>query len=127
MGAKPPDGLRILVVDDEHRIGTTMRILLHQHQVHTALSGAEAMAALEKQSFDVILCDLLLPDMWGKDLATRAPELEERMVFMTGGAMTDEMADFLAALPAERRLMKPFSSADLQAILRQVRPLDETA
>ena len=115
--------LRVLVVDDEPLIGTTLRILLDEHEVSIATSGRRAQELLaEDRGFDVILCDLMLDDVSGMELARwldeEDPDLAARMVFMTGGAFTEPAREFLARIPRSRQLEKPFSSDQIHALLR---------
>jgi len=88
-------------------------------------SGREGQALLEKDpAFDVILCDLMMPEMTGMDLhawlATRDPALARRVVFMSGGAFTPRAADYVASV-GNLQLEKPFDPAALrQAVSRLV-------
>jgi CheY-like chemotaxis protein len=115
---------RILVVDDEPRMGKAMaRLLGHRYQVTLAASAEQALAVLDADgNFDGIVCDLMMPEMSGMEmyehLRPRRPTLAERMVFMTGGAYTDEAQEFLARFP-HRRLDKPFRPEDLDRALEQ--------
>ncbi|MEA3416031.1 MAG: sigma-54 dependent transcriptional regulator [Thermodesulfobacteriota bacterium] len=61
---------KILVVDDEqHMLKLFQKILTRQgHEVRTAVSGTEAIALLEKNDFDLIFSDLVMPDLGGMDL-----------------------------------------------------------
>jgi lactam utilization protein B/CheY-like chemotaxis protein len=116
---------RVLVVDDEVPIANTMRELLgSDHDVTAVTSGRDALLALANRSdFDVVFCDLMMPAMSGIDLFHRIraayPGLEQRVVFMTGGAFTARAAEFLASIE-NRRVEKPFS---LKAIERMVREM----
>ncbi len=109
----------ILVVDDEPIIARVIqRILAPRHQVAIAAHAQDALARLEAgERFDVILCDLMMPEMTGMDLhevlAQRAPDQAERMVFMTGGAFTTRALQFLDEV-ARRRLEKPFDAEQLE-------------
>jgi CheY-like chemotaxis protein len=113
---------RILLVDDEEVIlKATKRLLGGMHDVVTLNSAEAARAILEHDhAFDVILCDLMMPEMTGMDLhqwlAERHPALAEQMVFVTGGAFTPRAAQYLAALP-NLKLEKPIEGAALKALV----------
>ena len=114
---------RILVVDDEPIICFTIERLLSAEYDVTAVTSA--LAALDKihegERYDVILCDLMMPEMDGIDLygAIRredAPQAE-RIVFVTGGAFTPRGQAFLASVP-NARVEKPF---DVESLLKLIR------
>jgi CheY-like chemotaxis protein len=115
---------RILVVDDDARVARTVERLLEGHDVVVATSGREAIDVLRsKAPFDVVLCDLMMPDVGGEGvyraLKEMSPGAEQRVVFMSGGAFTPGATQFLAEVP-NRCLEKPFQ---MDALLRAV---DET-
>jgi CheY-like chemotaxis protein len=116
---------RVLVVDDEPRMGKAMeRLLAHRYAVTVVSSAREALAAVAAgPAFGAILCDLMMPEMTGMDLheaiARTDPGLASRMVFMTGGAYTDRAQEFLDRMP-DRRLDKPFRPDDLERVLAGV-------
>jgi CheY-like chemotaxis protein len=116
---------RVLVVDDEPRMGRAMeRLLAHRYAVTVVSSAREALAAVAAgPPFAAILCDLMMPEMTGMDLheaiAATDPALASRMVFMTGGAYTARAQAFLEGMPA-RRLDKPFRPDDLERVLAGV-------
>ncbi len=116
---------RILVVDDEALVGRAVsRILSTQHDVVVRTS---ARAALEDVTgapgFDLLLCDLMMPDMTGMELyeqlRSAAPVLADRTVFLTGGAFTAGAREFLARVP-NARLEKPFEPDQLRALVARV-------
>ncbi len=115
--------MRLLVIDDEPRIGLTLQLLLDEHQVSVATSGLEAREEIERASFDAVLCDLALDDVDGTELAAwiseRRPELEGRVIMMTGGALTPQGRALMRALPPERKLDKPFTAAQLREALER--------
>ena len=115
---------RILVVDDEELVlRSVRRILSQEHDVLAMVSAEEALAVCAGgEKFDLILCDLMMPDMTGMDfhreLSLIAPEQAERMIFVTGGAFTEKARAFLSETPKEH-LEKPFYSANLRAIVQR--------
>jgi PAS domain S-box-containing protein len=125
-GARPaPQGGsrgRILVVDDEIFVGKALeRLLGKQCEVVAVLRAQEALARLSAaEHFDVILCDLMMPEMTGMDFFERAVERDPsqgaRFVFMTGGAFTPKARAFLENVPNER-FEKPFDIPKLRALI----------
>ena len=123
----PPadSAIRVLVVDDERTLRSTLQVLLADaSDVVLAESGAAAFAVLsEDRAFDVILCDLMMPEMTGIELYERAvaatPTVAGRFVFLTGGVFTDEARAFLDA-PGRRWLTKPARRDELAAALDAV-------
>jgi CheY-like chemotaxis protein len=116
--------IRVLVVDDEVPIVNTMRELLGTSFEVTATTNVrEALVAIHSQTFDVILCDLMMPEKSGiefyEHLQRNRPELVKRVVFMTGGAFTARAAEFLASID-NRRVEKPFSLALMERMVREV-------
>jgi PAS domain S-box-containing protein len=115
---------RVLVVDDEPAIGTMIRRALGRDlEVRATTKAAEALAwVAEGQRFDVIFCDLMMPEVTGMDLFAElrrtAPDLAARVVFVTGGAFTQRAREFLDAVP-NARLEKPFDLRSIQALVRE--------
>jgi PAS domain S-box-containing protein len=118
-GAQPAAALsvaarrgRILIVDDEPRLVQSMRLLLESsHDVVTTTRGSEALAMVSAgQRFDVVVCDLQMPETTGMDVYARlreqVPELAERLVFISGGAYTQAARDFIRSV-RNRVLEKP--------------------
>ena len=115
---------KILVVDDEPMLGTAVRrMLAADHDVIATTSARDALARLnDGERFDLILCDLMMPEMTGMDLhaeLTRTvPDQAARMVFMTGGAFTNKARDFLSDV-SNARIEKPFTKAHLLSMIQQ--------
>lgn len=119
---EPALRLKILVVDDERGIRDLLRRYLQHHEVEFAPSGRAALAALTANPLrDLILCDVMMPDLTGVEVHTRikalSPQLAERFVFITGGAFGAETQAVLEDLP-NQRLYKPFGRAEIAAVVR---------
>ena len=114
---------RVLVVDDEPMVGSSIRRLLgRDHEVVVVQSGKEAVAKIAAgERFDVILCDLLMPEMTGMDVyadfKSRDPDLARRMVFLSGGAVTQKARDFYEQVQ-NTKIEKPFDAARLRAVVQ---------
>jgi PAS domain S-box-containing protein len=110
---------RVLVIDDEVAVGRSLRLLLApENDVIAVTSGQDALSRLAAgERFDAILCDLMMPDISGIELYNRlahvAPDYQERIIFMTGGAFTQQARDFLAKLDRPH-LDKPFTEGQLR-------------
>ncbi|MET0401358.1 MAG: ATP-binding protein, partial [Cystobacter sp.] len=118
--AESPPRRRILVIDDEPRLAQSMRMLIEpSHDVVITTRGAEALAWVSAgQRFDLVLCDLQMPGTTGMDvyshLCAHAPELIERLVFISGGAYTQATRDFVRSV-RNRILEKPVRPDELLA------------
>jgi PAS domain S-box-containing protein len=123
--AEGPTSARALLVDDEPLLLKALARQLRRFcEVTTADSGAAAVAVLERgDPFDVIISDLMMPALSGKELylwiRTHRPELESRVLFLTGGAFTPDLSEFVEE-QAGRMLSKPVSRASLLAAVGQL-------
>jgi signal transduction histidine kinase len=123
--AAPASRARIMVIDDEPALCQLVRRLLGgEHEVVIQPKARQALQQLETdRAFDMILCDLMMPDMTGMDfhaeLSKAHPELLQRLVFLTGGAFTSHAARFLDRVP-NRRLEKPFDPAALRSAVAKL-------
>jgi hypothetical protein len=111
-----PQQSRVLIVDDEPMIGRLVgRLLRTRYAVEAVTSAGEALARIrDGERYDLILCDLLMPAMTGKELydelSQSAPDAARRMVFLSGGACHDWMFDFLNSVK-NPQIDKPFAPA----------------
>ncbi len=122
--ASAPDRLparakrRLLLVDDEPAVLSSVRRLLEQHYRVEVASGVDDGLGLLEASpgFDVVLCDVMMPAGGGERfyqslLGTR-PSLARRVVFLTGGAVTESARRFLHEQP-QPVLHKPLDLGEL--------------
>jgi|GEM_PF-1737578 len=125
MTEKPRSGPlsgRVLVIDDEAHIGSAFKRALGEEHNVTSVTAARAALELIRQgiSFDVIFCDLMMPEMTGMDfhaeLLRSAPEVSDRVVWLTGGAFTQRGREFLERVAVEK-VVKPFNMDELRRIV----------
>ncbi len=119
-----PPRAKLLLVDDEPALARTLKLLLsEQHDVTAVTTGREALELLlSDATFDLVLCDLMMPQVTGMDIHARLvaerPEMVERLVFMTGGAFTARASEFLKRV-TNPRLEKPFSTDAVETLLQE--------
>lgn len=115
----------VLVVDDEESLAQALRRFLSvEHNVTAVYRARDALDLLELGTrYDVILCDLMMPQITGMELHAEVARLDPaqaaRFVFLTGGAFTPSAREFLIAT-TNRRIEKPF---DLKEVRRLVNEL----
>ncbi len=119
-----PRRARILVVDDEPVVARAMRRMLPDHEVSIVLDARHALNSFEHSGpYDVVVCDLMMPDISGADLYVQAsdrwPDLRNRFLFITGGAVTPKAQELLQH-PDTRCLHKPVQSDELQAMVEAI-------
>ncbi|HXJ31865.1 MAG TPA: ATP-binding protein [Gemmatimonadales bacterium] len=117
--------LRVLVVDDEPHILHYMRATLESwgHTVEVASDGTEAVERALVIPFDVIICDLRMPRLGGREmyhnLARQYPDIARKVIFATGDTVRGDTLQFLEQL-GRPFLHKPFTLAELRTVLGNV-------
>ena len=114
------NGLNILVIEDEESLIRVLEPTLAASEaiVTVARSGSEGLEALAQGAFDIVLCDLGLPDMDGEDLikAIRKDTDVPIIVLSARGAEDDRINSLDAG--ADDFVAKPFSAGELLARVR---------
>lgn len=106
-------------------MGSVMRrIFTGSHDVTIADCGRAALALFDAgREFEVVLCDVVMPDLCGPQVyeivRERRPDLAERFIFVTGGAVQEKNRAFLAAF-ASRVLYKPFDLSAVRDLVRRI-------
>lgn len=112
--------MRILVIDDEPLVCEGIKRALRSHDVTVTSSGRDAVELCESGDYDLVLCDVMMPEVSGMDVYSRVrrerPEVAQRFVFMTGGAFTPSARAFLESVDNEQ-IIKPFSLRDLRSLV----------
>ncbi len=121
----PDESLTVLIVDDEAGLRRAVLSFLKRRGIHaTAVGdGVDALRALREKPFDVIVSDVRMPGMNGRQFLERLrkdhPAMVSRLIFSTGDTFAPDTAALLreAGVPS---LVKPFDFAKLEALLREV-------
>lgn len=115
---------RILLVEDEPDVAAFLvdLLALEGWRVDIAAHGREALARLEWDSYDVVVSDLVMPEMDGaalyREVARRRPELLPRFIFVSGFADSD-LGDFIRQARAPM-ISKPFRFEEIQQAISDV-------
>ena len=119
---------RILVIDDERAVRDLISdaLAIEGHDVMTAENGKEGLDLIGQYRFDLVFCDLRMPEMDGQALYEQVqrdhPQVLKRIVFVTAQANSSDYGPFLreTGIPV---IEKPFTLSQLrQAVTRMVGP-----
>ncbi len=105
-------------MDDEDMVLRAMKRVLADHELVCTESARDALDRIERgERFDLIFADITMPFMTGiefyETLLSSNRELARRVVFISGGAVTAKVEDFLRSVP-NRRIEKPFEVVNLR-------------
>jgi DNA-binding response OmpR family regulator len=121
--ATEEQGSRILIIDDEEVIHVSLRRILGRqgHQVDAELSALDALKRLERESYDLVITDLMMPDMNGIQLLERLQEIGVGVpVLMITGYPSIRTAVQALRLGAVDYLAKPYTRQELLAPVNRV-------
>jgi len=127
--ASPPSGgqrrHRVMLVDDEPLVVQTIeRLLCRDYDITVALCGRDALAQIAQGvRFDAIVSDVMMPNMTGlelvEELQRTAPDQVQRLILLSGGAVTAHTRERLDALGVPQ-LDKPVTANELRACVLRV-------
>ena len=118
-------GRAVLVVDDELDVAEVLAHMLSAdgHQVETVANGSVALDRLRQRTYDLILCDIRMPELDGpglyREVEQRYPGLRQRFIFLTGDTLSPDTRAFLGRIGASC-LSKPFASAEVRRLTQAV-------
>ncbi len=112
---------RILIVDDERSISDMIKLCLTKngYSCQTANDGREAAALIEHSRFDLVLLDIMLPEIDGYDLIEYIKQYDTPVIFVTAKASVENRVKGLR-LGAEDYIIKPFDLEELLARIETV-------
>jgi CheY-like chemotaxis protein len=116
----------VLLVDDEATVTDVLALALKQHfEVESARSAAEAEIMMGTRSYDIVVCDHMMPDEEGLAFLTRArrqfPQVQR--ILMTGYINPELLSRSTGVAGLATCLMKPVSPPDLIQAIRLALPL----
>jgi DNA-binding NtrC family response regulator len=128
-GGRPPSGsrsrlARVLVIDDEVLLAHSLRLLLsNEFEVEATTQAEQALQWIAAgESYDVILCDVMMPGMNGVELRDKVeslvPEQAARIVFITGGLLIPQVRALIDRVP-NTCLEKPLDLEGLRELIRR--------
>ena len=116
---------RVLVVDDEQNVALMVVTLLQSlgHQAEATFSGREAMEKIDRESYDMVICDLKMPEVDGRQIYqfinAHHPALLKRLLFVSGDTMSEKYRTFLhdSGCPV---LQKPFLVTEFKQAIQHI-------
>ena len=118
---------RILVIDDEPHLRILMEsfLALDGHEVDLAVNGSEGMKLIERNTYDLVFTDVVMPEKDGlevlMELKGRVPRI--RIIVISGGGERlniKELLNMARLLGADRVLSKPLDFSNLLAVVKEV-------
>lgn len=116
---------KILIVEDEPQINKMIQTLLvkNEYKCLSAFSGTEAILLLEKEVFDLVLLDLMLPGLRGEEVLDKINELQIPVICVSAKDDLDTKLELMRK-GADDYITKPFNNEELlvriEAVLRRL-------
>jgi len=123
-GAGPRRSERVLVVEDEPAVARLIADVLAEegHRAEVVLDSREGLALMAGKSYGLVICDLRMPYLSGRDLfqelLRRGHPLRRRFIFVTGDVLSPHVAEFLETSGAPY-LAKPFFIEELKEVVHR--------
>lgn len=114
--------IRILVMEDDETISAALEMILTEagYEVDVAGTGQGALDLFEQKSFDLIIADLKLPDIFGLEVIKQVKEKKPKMqVIVITGVGTQPIAEEALTLGAHEFLPKPFTDDQIKAAIEE--------
>ena len=114
--------MRLLIVEDNKKISDLLALFARQdgHETFQESNAEDALLRLAKQAFDVILTDLMLPDMQGEALIQRIRQVSDVYIMVLSAKIDLHDRLDVLSLGADDYLTKPFSVEEVMAKLKNV-------
>jgi two-component system, OmpR family, response regulator MprA len=114
------DGCRVLMIDDDERVLALARLMLTKNgvAVETATNAADGLAKLAASRPDLVVLDVIMPDLTGWETLRRIRESSDVAVMLLSGRDSDVDKARGLDLGADDYLTKPFSFLEFEARVR---------
>jgi DNA-binding NtrC family response regulator len=127
MESRPDGAKKILVIDDEEKILDVLECALQSegYEVRCAGNGKEGMKLLQSEPFDLIVSDIIMPEMDGFELVRglQKESFTTPVLIMSGGSTRlspDALLEMARMFSARRTLMKPFKIDQFLTAVREI-------
>lgn len=118
---------RILIVDDDIQLRQLIEqmLMIRGHQVVLAENGKSALGIVQQEQIDLVITDILMPDMDGYELIIALHKLPAapRIIAMSGGSGkldSDYLLRVAQSMKVDKLLEKPFNLADIDSAIAEV-------
>jgi CheY-like chemotaxis protein len=115
----------VLLLEDEDELTEVLKAFLESHQfrVTSVKNGVEGLKKIMNENFDLVLCDMMMPNLPGDMFYTAVertkPQMCRRFIFMTGHKGDKKIDDFIRKVKGVM-LWKPFQTHDLLQTIQVV-------
>lgn len=117
-----PRRASVLLIDDEPVLLRGLKRSLSEHDVLTATSVSQGIELYLGHDFDIVFCDLMMPDSNGLEfyshLRQLGPEHASRLVLMTGGIFAERLGCSLSKVSSPC-ILKPFRAGELERLIQK--------
>jgi len=116
---------KILIVDDEKNIVRIIKFMLERegYKISTAFDGIEALNIVRREQFDLIILDIMMPNLSGEDfLRIRKSDknLNKIKVIMLTAKKTEETKNECIELGCDEFFNKPFSIEEISPVIKKL-------
>lgn len=115
-------GKRILLVDDDDLLCDMLATLieLEGHSAHISYNGADGLAALQAEAFDLVLLDLVMPEMDGIRFLRTLPQVvaDPPPVVVLSASLTNDLLDTARGMNVSGLVRKPITAEQLREVIQ---------
>ncbi|MFA6433493.1 MAG: response regulator [Elusimicrobiales bacterium] len=114
---------KVLLADDEELVRNyiTRALSSRGFSVRTVDDGAAAVAAIEKEDFDVVICDLKMPDLRGEEVIKKLKALRPgAKVIVITGSVSNISSHLVPGTEVDGVLIKPFGIGEIRDLVEKI-------